>query len=65
MLFNIFVFKILICIHSVYFSLVQRGADQWQRERETGGWAHFDWMLDGGNFKSQPKELGYFGPIKS
>ncbi len=25
-----------------------------ERERETGGWAHFDWMLDGGSLKAQP-----------
>ncbi len=24
------------------------------RERETGGWAQFDWMLDGGSLKTQP-----------
>ncbi len=44
--------KILICIHIVKFSLVQKGVVQWQRERETGGWAQFDWMLD--SFKDQP-----------
>jgi hypothetical protein len=25
-----------------------------ERERETGGWAQFDWMLDGGSSKAQP-----------
>jgi hypothetical protein len=25
-----------------------------QRERETGGWAQFDWMLDGGSLKAWP-----------
>jgi hypothetical protein len=24
------------------------------RERETGGKVHFDWMLDGGTWKTQP-----------
>jgi hypothetical protein len=27
---------------------------QRERERETGGWAQFDWMLDGGSLKAQP-----------
>ncbi len=29
-------------------------------ERETGGRAQFDWMLDGGSFKSQPIEFWLF-----
>jgi hypothetical protein len=29
-----------------------------EREREkTGGWAQFDWLLDGGSFKAQPIEF--------
>ncbi len=51
-LFKICTMKILICIHIIKFSLVQKGVVQWQRERETGGWAQFDWMLD--SFKAHP-----------
>ncbi len=31
-----------------------------ERERETGGWAQFDWLLDGGSFKAQPIEFWQF-----
>jgi hypothetical protein len=52
--------KILICIFIVQFSLVQKGEVQWQRERETGGWAQYDWMLDGGSLEAQPIEFWQF-----
>jgi hypothetical protein len=52
--------KILI----VQFSLVQKGEVQWQRERETGGWAQFDWMLDGGSLEAQPIEFWQFCFLK-
>jgi hypothetical protein len=64
MVFNIFVLKVLICIHIFYFSLVQfrsQGSRAFaERERETGGWAQFDWMLDGGSFKAWPIEFRLF-----
>jgi hypothetical protein len=31
-----------------------RGAVFSHREKEIGGWAEFDWMLDGRDFKYQP-----------
>jgi hypothetical protein len=58
MVFNIFFLKVLICIHIVYFSLVQFRSQG--RDRETSGWAQFDWMLDGGSFKAQSIEFWLF-----
>jgi hypothetical protein len=31
-----------------------------ERERETGGWAQFDWLLGGGSFKARPIEFWQF-----
>jgi hypothetical protein len=31
-----------------------------ERERETGGWAQFDWMVDGDSFKARPIEFWLF-----
>ncbi len=45
------------CFHQ--FSLVQRQRAR-ERERETGGWAQFDWMLHGDSFKAQPIEFWNF-----
>ncbi len=44
----------------LYFSLVKREVVWWKREKGTGGWPQFDWMLNGGSFKAEPIEFRLF-----
>ncbi len=45
--------KQVICIFNNKFT-VKGGQGVGGSWRETGGWAQFDWMLDGGSLKTQP-----------
>ncbi len=57
MLFKICVLKFLICIHIVHFSLFNWAGSSSVVKEETGGWAQFDWMLDGGRFKCSANRI--------